>query len=241
MIFMSPTDAIQPFDLQRMFLGDLPWWFTVEVVVRTIIMYVYSLVLIRLVSRRAIGQLSLIEFLLVIALGSAVGDPMFYDDVPLLHAMIVITVVIFLNRLVVHWINASEFFETFMEGVPITLIEDGLINTKNLDASHLNREKLFERLRTRSITHLGEIDRAYLEQGGELAVYRREPAGGAIGLRITPPWDICPPQYWRSGQQPTDITYAGCERCGNIIHYTEGPLPPCLYCGSKVWTDAVVL
>jgi uncharacterized membrane protein YcaP (DUF421 family) len=93
---MSPAD-IQPFDLQRMFLGDLPWWFTAEVIVRTIIMYAYSLLLVRLVSRRAVGQLSLIEFLLVIALGSAVGDPMFYHDVPLLHGMAVVTVVVFLH------------------------------------------------------------------------------------------------------------------------------------------------
>jgi uncharacterized membrane protein YcaP (DUF421 family) len=225
-----------------MFIGDLPWWFTAEVIVRTVIMYVYSLLLIRLVSRRAIGQLSLIEFLLVIALGSAVGDPMFYDDVPLLHAMIVITVVIFLNRLVVHWINASEFFETFMEGVPITLIEDGLINTKNLDDSHLNLEKLFELLRTRSITHLGEIDRAYLEQGGEIAVYKRNPVEVEAGLRITPPWDICPPHRWHSGQRPEHTTHAGCARCGKVIACDDDtPLPSCPHCHSDLWTDAIIL
>src|SRR5690606_35895248 len=63
-IAMEDPASFQPFDLQRMFIGDLPWTYTFEVVVRTIIMYIYTLLLIRLLSRRAIGQLSLIEFFL---------------------------------------------------------------------------------------------------------------------------------------------------------------------------------
>jgi uncharacterized membrane protein YcaP (DUF421 family) len=45
-------------------------------------------VLVRWVGGRGVAQLSLIEFLLVIAPGSAVGDALFYPEVPLLHAML---------------------------------------------------------------------------------------------------------------------------------------------------------
>lgn len=55
--------------------------------------------LLRWLGSRTIGQLSTIEFLLVIALGSAVGDAMFYPDVPLIHALLVVMVVVVANKL----------------------------------------------------------------------------------------------------------------------------------------------
>ena len=81
---------VTPFDLQRMFLGEQPLLFYAEILVRTLIIYAYTLVMIRWIGGRGVAQLSMVEFVLVIALGSAVGDAMFYPDVPLLAAMLVI-------------------------------------------------------------------------------------------------------------------------------------------------------
>ncbi len=83
-----------------MLVGDLPLLFLGEIFVRTSIIYAYALVLIRWIGSRIVGQLSMVEFFLVIALGSAVGDPMFYHDVPMVHSMIVITVIVLFNRAV---------------------------------------------------------------------------------------------------------------------------------------------
>jgi uncharacterized membrane protein YcaP (DUF421 family) len=77
-----------------MLWGDEPPLFLLEIVFRTMVIYGYTMALMRWLGSRTIGQLSSIEFLLVIALGSAVGDAMFYPDVPLLHAIAVITVVV---------------------------------------------------------------------------------------------------------------------------------------------------
>ncbi len=82
-----------PFDLARMFLGDAPPLFFLEILVRTLLIYGYTIVLIRWIGGRGVAQLSMVELLLVITLGSAVGDVTFYPDVPLLHAMAVITIV----------------------------------------------------------------------------------------------------------------------------------------------------
>ncbi len=90
-------DPVVPFDLVRMFLGSEPPLFYLEILVRTCVVYLYALVLIRWVGGRGVAQMSTVEFLLVIALGSAVGDAMFYPDVPLLHAMLVISAVVVIN------------------------------------------------------------------------------------------------------------------------------------------------
>ena len=88
------NETVVPFDLVRMFFGTDPALFYLEIVFRTCLIYLYALLLIRWVGGRGIAQMSTVEFLLVIALGSAVGDAMFYPEVPILHAMLVITAVV---------------------------------------------------------------------------------------------------------------------------------------------------
>lgn len=236
------SESLQPFDLHRMFIGDLPLLFTAEVIVRTVIVYLFALALVRLIRRRAVGQLSVIEFLLVIALGSAVGDPMFYPEVPLVHAFAVITVVVFLNRGVTWLIQIHERTETFIEGVPRELVDRGRIRVRDLDHGALGIEKLHEMLRSGGITHLGQVRRAYLEQNGHLSLFRFPPSDVRPGLRIEPPWDLEPPSFLHQGMPAPDHGLLACERCGDIHRFTaQAPLPPCPHCAGTWWADGVVV
>ena len=119
--------AIQIFDWERMLLGDEPTLFLLEIAFRTAVIYVYALVLLRWLGSRTIGQLSTIEFLLVIALGSAVGDAMFYPDVPLLHALLVITVVVVANKGLDTVIAKSSTAERAIDGIPEEAIRGGVM------------------------------------------------------------------------------------------------------------------
>ena len=49
---------ITPFDLQRMFLGDYSWLFYAEVAVRIVIIYGWTLLLIRWIGGRGVAQLA---------------------------------------------------------------------------------------------------------------------------------------------------------------------------------------
>lgn len=72
--------------------------FYCEIALRTVVMYGYTLFLTRMVGQGGIGQIGPFEFVLVIAVGSAAGDPMFYPDVGLAQGILVITMVILLHR-----------------------------------------------------------------------------------------------------------------------------------------------
>ena len=66
------------FDPIRMLVGDFAWEFTLEIVLRTVIMYTYTLAIVRVLGKRGLGHLSPFELVIIVALGSSVGDPMFY-------------------------------------------------------------------------------------------------------------------------------------------------------------------
>lgn len=236
---MADPAAFQPFDLQRMFIGDLPWTFTLEVIVRTLLMYLYTLLLIRLLSRRAIGQLSLIEFALVIALGSAVGDPMFYEDVPLFHGFAVITTIVGLNRGINWLMTRNETVERIVEGAPASLIQDGRLIIPNLRRYGLSQEELFEFLRSQGVENLGYIREAYFEQNGQISIFGYSAEKQRNGLQIVPPWDIATMHTHQQGDVIQERQVLACARCGFTRTFAQELLPACPACSNIVWTDAV--
>lgn len=236
---MTDPAAFQPFDLHRMFIGDLPWLFTLEVITRTVLMYTYTLLLIRLLSRRAIGQLSLIEFALVIALGSAVGDPMFYEDVPLLHGFAVITTIVGLNRGINWLMTRNEVVERIVEGTPASLIQEGRLIIHNLHRYGLSQDELFEFLRGQGVENLGHIREAYFEQNGQISVFAYKTGGSRSGLQLVPPWDIAKIQTVQQGHVIKARQMLACVRCGFTQSFEQEILPACPACQGILWTDAV--
>ena len=231
------TDPVIPFDLQRMLFGDMPVLFLLEILVRTVIVYAYGLLLLRWLGSRTIGQLSTVEFLLVIALGSAVGDAMFYPEVPLLHALLVVTIVVFANKGLDILISRSKRAERAIDGVPHEVVRNGVIDPSFLHNSSLGVSELFQQLRHRDIEHLGQVAEAYIEADGVLTVFRaREPCPG---LPVAPPWEVEPPEELGPGAVPAEGAAGplACLRCGKLTPSTVAPAA-CDNCGHTSWTPA---
>lgn len=228
-------DPITAFDLGRMMLGDEPPLFLLEIAFRTVVIYLYTFVLIRWVGSRSIAQLSLVEFLLVIALGSAVGDAMFYPDVPLVHCLLVITVVVLLDKALTHIVARSSRLEDVIEGRSVEVIRDGVINCEALKAHNFGHDELFEQLRLKDIEHLGQVRGAYLETNGMISVFQATSDASIPGLEIVPPWDVTEPEKRAAGDEATSGTFA-CKQCGTTIDAQSGEvLPKCQNCSGKCW------
>lgn len=225
---------ITPFDLQRMFFGDYPPLFYAEVAFRITVIYGYTLVLIRWIGARGVAQLSMIEFLLVIALGSAVGDALFYDDVPLLVAMWVITLVVVINKLLDKLIIRSERIEALIDGRPLALVRDGVLVGEGLNARDLGANEVKAMLRKAGVSNLGQVEHAYLEINGGTSVFRFDRP--RPGLAIVPPPDVIPPEPLTDHDAAPD-GLACCAACGHVGP-AQALLPeqPCPNCRETRWT-----
>lgn len=177
------------FDLARIFLGApemVDALFFVEIVFRTIVMYAYTIFLSRMVGHDAIGQIGPFEFVLVIAVGSAAGDPMFYPDVGLLQGILAITVVILLHRGTGWFLQRSRKLESALEGDPDLVVADGKILDAKLGSGSLTERELLAMLRLEGVRHLGEVERAYFETNGRLSVFKREGSTISAGKSTLP-------------------------------------------------------
>lgn len=224
------------FDLQRIFFGDATVGFLLEVGFRTTIMFLYLLVMLRVIGQRNIGQITMFEFGLIIALGSAAGDPMFYVDVPLVHGMVVITLITVFQRIIVILTRDHPRVERVIEGKPRRLVADGMFDMEGVRSSLLSREEIFMELRQEGIEQLGQVRRAFLELDGQVSVFRCKDDAVRAGLPVMPDGDIENFELLNAESALAEGGAYSCYHCGNTQTYEDGArLPVCHHCGEVQW------
>lgn len=227
------------FDLHRIFIGDLPLLFLVEIGLRTTIMLFYLMLLLRLMGRRSMAQLSLFEFVLIIGLGSAVGDPMFYFDIPVIHGMAVITFVVVIEWLLIWVTNRSHKIEEVLEGKATQLIHAGEFDVEGVDAVSMSRNEIYMELRLAGVEQLGQVKLSYVEMNGEMSIFQYEPEAVRPGLPLLPGTEL-----GKAKTLPADTPVAkggvyACVCCGCTVSLEAGQKPPaCTRCHDEQWIEA---
>ena len=227
------------FDLQRIFFGDLPLLFAVEIALRTTIMLLYLLFLLRLLGQRSLAQFSLLEFVLIIALGSAVGDPMFYPNIPVLHGMAVITVVVSIERFLIWVTNRSHKLEDILEGTAHCLVAEGRFDLVGMKRTSISRTEIYMKLRLAGVEQLGQVKRAYMELNGELSIFLFDPGLVRPGLPLFPELELGEVEALITATPVPKAGAYACLNCGEVISLEAGqPLPTCPHCSHEQWVKA---
>lgn len=220
------------FEWGRLSMGELPGEFLFEVLFRAAIMFIVLLLTLRVAGKRGVKQLSIFETVIIIALGSAAGDPMFYHDVGMIPAILVFTVVIGLYRLVTHLTGKYKWFEQFIEGKTVCLINEGKFSLIKFEKESLAHDEFFMELRVKSIEHLGQVRHAFLEPSGELSVYYYPDEEVKYGLPLIPFLF-----NMKSKLIQQDGMYA-CAMCGHVEHLQAGEAR-CIVCKRDEWVPAI--
>lgn len=170
----------------RILFNDLHAGFLLEVAFRCVVMFTVLLMALRFAGKRGVRQLSVFETVIIIALGSAAGDPMFYEDVGLLPAITVFICIIILYRFVTWLTGKSKWFEHLVEGKTECLIAEGKFTIDTFKREDLAQDEFFMELRLKSIAHLGQVQHAYIEPSGDISVFFYPDDAVKYGLPILP-------------------------------------------------------
>jgi uncharacterized membrane protein YcaP (DUF421 family) len=187
------------------------------------------------------GQLSSLELAIIISFGSAVGDPMIGPDFPILHGMVAITVVAFLQIYLEKIINKNKKVESYLEGQPKLVVKDGLIQWDCLVKENLSKEDLFRSLRLRDVEHLGQVHKALFEISGQLSVMFQHPKNITAGLSILPDDYVSQATTYSNGENVTSERHYSCINCGHTkIFKNQDAFTSCEVCEKEVWAKAVL-
>jgi uncharacterized membrane protein YcaP (DUF421 family) len=231
-------DSFRPFDWHRIFFGDAPLLFLLEIVFRTLIMYTYTVFLLRLLGKRGMGQLSMLELAIIISFGSAVGDPMVGADIPILHGVTAITVVTIFQITLEFFINKNRKVEAVMEGSPNIVVSEGLIDWDSMKKGNISKEDLFRSLRGKGIQHLGQIKMAFFETSGAVSVFTYAPDQVKPGLPVLPD-EMLEKEYIEDDQPVDEDGLYCCVDCGSLQTVNKKRiLEKCVRCGSAYHVHA---
>ncbi len=226
---------VNPTDWARIFAGDAPPAFYLELVIRAFFIYMLLMLSMRLLGKRMSTQVSRVELAAVVAFASAVGVPMLSPSNGLLPPVVIAIIIVGITRLIAIVSFKSQQFEQVTQGDLDCLVADAVMHPKEMKRTRITRERLFAQLRSECLEHLGQVKRVYMEANGSFTVIPNE--FPSPGLLVLPDFDK---EFINEKLKVTDIVI--CNNCGE-----EKPEKPvknghyhCKNCSHNEWTKAVV-
>jgi uncharacterized membrane protein YcaP (DUF421 family) len=226
-------EEIKLSDFHRLLFGEAPPEFLIEVLIRTLIVFVALLVFLRLIGKRMGGVLTISELAVMLTLGAVLAVPMQMPDRGVLQGILILVTILFLQR----GLNLVEFkskkVEQLTQGEMIMLVKDGVILNENMNSSRISKQQLFSKLRESKIHSLGNIRRVYLEACGVFSIYQHEEE--KPGLSVLPKKD----QGIYGFRQDEKSNSMSCSNCGHTDN-EAATVFPCEICGNKEWLKSVI-
>lgn len=138
--------------------------------IRSIILYVLVLAVMRFMGKREIGQLQPFELVISIMIADLASIPMSDVGVPIFNGIIPILALLVMHLLISFANLKSIKFREVICGKPSILIYRGKIDEKVLKKERFTINELQERLRGKDIFNIGDVEYAILETSGEISV-----------------------------------------------------------------------
>ena len=142
------------------------------VIFRTIFFYFLVLFLYRIMGKREVGQLGIVDLIVSILISQLVAISIEDFNDTILNSLIPIIVLVILQVLLAHISLKFPKTRDFFDGKPSIIIKDGKINFKEMCNQKYNLNDLLLQLRQNEIRSLEEVEFAILETSGNLSVFK---------------------------------------------------------------------
>jgi uncharacterized membrane protein YcaP (DUF421 family) len=220
-------------DWERILTGGVSAGFYFELAFRAAYLFILILICMRALGKRMAAQLSRNDMAALVTLAAAIGVPMIGFDRGLLPSTIIALVMLGLSRLFALQNAKHHSAQRLVTGKTSSLVNDGIIDAREMRRCRMSRERLFAQLRSQHIVQLGQVKRAYLETTGSFSVIpEKRPKAG---LLVLPSADDA---FVIQQVGYTDKTI--CLECGTIAPLSVGTgNDACPNCGQREYTQAV--
>jgi uncharacterized membrane protein YcaP (DUF421 family) len=139
-----------------------------DIVLRAVAVFLFLLVLTRVIGRRELSSLQPLDLILLIILGDAVQQGLTQDDYSLTGAFLAVGTIAIL-QVFFSWVGYRfKPMRKVLEGEPIVVLQDGKLIDRNLKRERVTPEEVAEEARAQNIAHLADVKFAILETNGRI-------------------------------------------------------------------------
>ncbi len=138
---------------------------------RTGLLYLVLIMVIRLMGKRQIGQMEPMEFVVTMLVANLASVPMQDGGIPLFSGLIPILTVLGMELVLSFLSMRSLIFRRALCGKPVILVENGKILQNNLRRTGVTLDELTSHLRQHDVLDPRTVQYAILETDGNLSVF----------------------------------------------------------------------
>ena len=140
---------------------------------RSVIIYVCVLAVIRLMGKRQVGEMQPFEFVITLIIADLACNPMAELSVPLVHGIVPIITLMIVHFLICFLARKVQFVRYVLTGRPAIVINPNGINYKELKELNMTLDDLIELMRGCNVFKIEEIAYAIIETNGNLCVIKK--------------------------------------------------------------------
>lgn len=161
----------------------------ITVIIRTIIVFVCIVAAMRLMGKRQLGELELSELVVAVLISDIAAHPLQDIGIPFFNGLVPIIILLSCEVLISFAALKSVKFRSLVFSKPSIIINNGIINQKEMKKNRFSLDELCEELRKKDVTDISKVRYAVLETDGSLSVIlsaNRQPLTPSdMNIRVT--------------------------------------------------------
>lgn len=148
-------------------IPSLPLW---EIVLRTALVFLAVLGLLRLAGKREMGHMSLADFVVILVIANAVQNALNGADASLTGGLVSAATLVVMSYLLDRYGRRAPLLGRLLSGEPTLLLQDGRLIEENVRREHLEPADVETAAREHGVADLSEVAAAVLESDGSISI-----------------------------------------------------------------------
>lgn len=141
---------------------------------RTLFLYLLILLIFRLMGKREIGELSILDLVVYIMIAEMASLAIENTKDPIINTLLPIMVLVVIQITLAVLSLKSKKFRDIVDGKPTIIINNGKIDEKAMRAQRYNFDDLLLQLREKDVGNIADVEYAILEPSGTLSIFQKQ-------------------------------------------------------------------
>ncbi len=140
-------------------------------VFRGVIIYIFLLIVFRIIGKRSLSQTTTFDFILLLIISEVTQQALVGEDYSVTGAFILIATLIGVDLILSNLKNKFKLFDKVAEGMPMIVVENGQPLQKRIEKCRIEEEDILESARNKfGIERMEQIKYAVLEKNGDISI-----------------------------------------------------------------------
>ena len=152
----------------------IPTHSVAEIALRGTVMYLALFLVLRFVMLRQSSTIGIADILVIVVIADAAQNGFAKEYKSITEGILLVLVIVFWD-IFLNWLSYHfKVFERLLAPAPLSLVENGRMNRRNMRRELITEEELRSQLRQQGVSKLDEVKRACLEANGEISVVKKD-------------------------------------------------------------------